>query len=252
MTYWWLLMLAVAIVVWSTISDRKDFALLKTYRGTKERQKFYLKWLFKSLTFFGLMSLVALVGTGNMSFLWQPKIVDWQIWPWIVWVLVAIVTLVVTLAFVNAKHSKMSNKDIKVMKDVLARDEKSIMIPRNRVERRYGVVLALTAGVVEELFLRALLPVCLIQITENTMLAAVLSVLVFGIAHLYQGVKGILSATLIGAVFMLIFALTSNIFVVMILHFAVDFYGLVINSVQFDRAGLFATANDSCRAERPK
>jgi uncharacterized protein len=45
---------------------------------------------------------------------------------------------------------------------------------------------------------------------------------VFGIGHMYQGVKGIVGTALLGLVFSAILVVTGNLLLPMILHFLID------------------------------
>jgi membrane protease YdiL (CAAX protease family) len=58
--------------------------------------------------------------------------------------------------------------------------------------------------------------------------ALILSSCVFGFAHLYQGVVGIVQTTILGAIFGLVFIVTGSLLLPMILHVLIDLRILLI------------------------
>lgn len=79
------------------------------------------------------------------------------------------------------------------------------MLPASRIERRWWIAISVTAGVTEEIVARG----CLLADLHGASAASpllhlplwaawVLSSLVFGFAHLYQGVQGVVRTTLAG------------------------------------------------------
>lgn len=96
-----------------------------------------------------------------------------------------------------------------------------IIIPRNGNElgRFYG--LSLTAGIVEETLWRGFMIWYFSQFLP-LWVAALISVIGFGLAHAYQGIENLPKVTLVGALFTGLFLLTGSLWLPMILHAAVD------------------------------
>ncbi len=69
------------------------------------------------------------------------------------------------------------------------------LLPRGRVEKELWVLLSITAGICEEAVYRGYLQRQFMALTKSVPIGIVLSALVFGAAHSYQGVA---QATLIG------------------------------------------------------
>lgn len=84
--------------------------------------------------------------------------------------------------------------------------------------------LALTAGICEELVYRGALLHIVERVLPGTslVLAAAIAVGLFGIAHAYQGVKGVVGTTVLGAVFMAVFLGSGRLLPAMVLHALVD------------------------------
>jgi uncharacterized protein len=106
----------------------------------------------------------------------------------------------------------------------------TFILPGTTEERSWFVFVAITAGVCEETLYRGFLiqyfrelPVP-IGLTE----ALVLSACVFGIAHLYQGIIGVVQTAVLGALFGVLFVATGSLFLAMILHALIDLRILLI------------------------
>jgi membrane protease YdiL (CAAX protease family) len=80
----------------------------------------------------------------------------------------------------------------------------------------------------EELFFRLALPLLLVVLTGNAALAFVIATATFGLMHLYQGWAGVIATTLVGAVMSAIYLATGSIWIVIILHAAIDLNGLIV------------------------
>ena len=97
------------------------------------------------------------------------------------------------------------------------------LLPRTRLERRRYLVLALTAGVVEELLYRGFL---MLYVTGalgwSVQSAALVSALAFGISHLYQGTGTALVAGIIGYGFAEAYAVTGSLLLPVVVHIALD------------------------------
>lgn len=81
--------------------------------------------------------------------------------------------------------------------------------------------LSLTAGICEEFLYRGLL-MTLLAAAFGMWTAILLSSLVFGLGHAYQGPGGILRTSVVGLLLALVVALTGSLFVAMIAHVAID------------------------------
>jgi membrane protease YdiL (CAAX protease family) len=80
----------------------------------------------------------------------------------------------------------------------------SPMLPRGITEATLWVLVSISAGLSEELVFRGYLQRQLTAWTGRTPLALVLQVIVFGIAHGYQGVRNCLAIAMYGALFTLL------------------------------------------------
>lgn len=95
------------------------------------------------------------------------------------------------------------------------------IVPRTRAELRRFYALSVTAGIVEEVLWRGFLIWYLSQYTSLGV-AALVSTLVFGIAHAYQGWRQVPSITAVGAAFAGLYLLTGTLWAAIALHIAID------------------------------
>ena len=103
----------------------------------------------------------------------------------------------------------------------------SFMLPVTRRERAWWVLVSLTAGVCEEIFSRGFLLQFLAGrvaggLALPLLAACVLSSLLFGVAHVYQGAAGVVRATVAGLLLALLALLTGSLVLPIVLHALAD------------------------------
>jgi membrane protease YdiL (CAAX protease family) len=106
----------------------------------------------------------------------------------------------------------------------------NFILPKTAEERRWFVLVAITAGMCEEILYRGFLIHYFRELPVSIGLIGtlILSSCVFGFAHLYQGVVGIVQTTILGAIFGLIFIVTGSLLLPMVLHALIDLRILLI------------------------
>ncbi len=125
------------------------------------------------------------------------------------------------------------------------------MLPVSDGERRWWVLISITAGVCEEVFFRGFLLQFLHgQLDGGWHLgltgAWLLSSLVFGCGHAYQGVGGVIRTTLAGAMFGLLAIVSGSLLLPIVLHVLVDLAVLWIYRPQLDDPALAARLMQGC------
>jgi uncharacterized protein len=101
--------------------------------------------------------------------------------------------LVVVVFLVLAAHLMGENMQ--------AKKAFQLLMPRGALEMVLWVVVSITAGFCEEFVFRGYLQKQFFALTGNTAVAIGAQAIVFGAAHGYQGVKGMITITLYGALF---------------------------------------------------
>lgn len=98
------------------------------------------------------------------------------------------------------------------------------MIPRTVLEYRWFLLVALSAGICEEILYRGYLISYLSEYVGKAG-ALVLSSVLFGTAHAYQGLPGVWRTMMAGAIAAILFACSGTLWFSIILHVAVDIHG---------------------------
>jgi membrane protease YdiL (CAAX protease family) len=104
------------------------------------------------------------------------------------------------------------------------------LIPRGGRERGWYALVALSAGIGEELVFRGFFMRLLADFgLEGAALIAV-AALIFGMAHLYQGVAGVLLTTFMGALLSVVYVSTGSLIAAMVIHFLIDLRLLLVQA----------------------
>jgi len=98
------------------------------------------------------------------------------------------------------------------------------LVPRTSVERRWFGFVAVTAGWCEEILYRGFFLAVVVAIVPGASdLALVLtSAVAFGIAHAYQGVAGVITTGVLGAVLGYLYVGTGTLLAPILVHAAID------------------------------
>jgi membrane protease YdiL (CAAX protease family) len=103
----------------------------------------------------------------------------------------------------------------------------SALLPRDRDEVLLGAAIAVAAGIGEELFFRLLLPMLLAAFI-GAIPAVVAAILLFGLAHAYQGWKGVTVTSLVGILFTAMYLMSGSLAIAMLFHATIDLMTLAI------------------------
>lgn len=110
----------------------------------------------------------------------------------------------------------------------LAREKRRLALPRTSSERLVWVGVSLNAGIWEEIVFRGFLPWYVVHhmtffgFSVPFLWAAIFSLILFSLAHLYQGWGGVLGVGFVGITLALLYALTGNLFASILWHFLFD------------------------------
>ena len=98
------------------------------------------------------------------------------------------------------------------------------LIPRARVEKGWFAVSAITAGISEEIVFRGFALYLLSSVFPflSPYMLAVVAGILFGLAHSYQGARGVVKTTLIGGLFGLLYVGTDSLLLCVLLHTLFD------------------------------
>jgi uncharacterized protein len=223
----------IALQIWQ---DRRTYPRFKAMTATSERQGMYRYWCIDACLRYGVGGVIGLFLLHRTSALWSmpPDFLSaWQdasqrlgLDPARFEALgsglsggILIGTLAVMLMPLITR--KFGGKAPALTGDIAA------LIPRNRAEIRLGAVISVNAGIVEEIFFRLLLPFAWFALTGNVITALLVSVVLFGLVHAYQGVVGVLATMAVGVVLTMVYLATQQIWVAILLHALIDLRVLV-------------------------
>lgn len=208
------LFLFVGVPIWDVLETRA----LKT--GTNPRRKILcyqriiiVEWIAELVAWIGLRSQVFLVWSAvhrsalqkiNLSF--------------VLGFVLAFAVGSVLQAYFTRRNLKLRDKTMKAFKGL------AFILPITREERAWFVVVAVTAGICEEVLYRGFLIRYLSDFPWHIGLwiALCVSSIAFGMAHGYQGLYGIIGTALLGTIMAVIFIVTGTLWLPMALHAVID------------------------------
>jgi uncharacterized protein len=174
-------------------------AKLKLYRAIVLEQ-IITTLVVLGLWFFGGIS-GARLGLGSPRWWWLSVGLTIALGGWLVW-----------------SGIRLRTKGTKIREKL--RERAGAILPDTIEERRWFAAISLGAGVSEELIFRGFLFYYFILWFPhiNGLENALLTSVIFGLAHLYQGWKGILSAGVSGLILAGLFLLSGNLLLPMVVH----------------------------------
>lgn len=137
---------------------------------------------------------------------------------WRMWVSIALV-LAVTFVHIQTIVRIARSKRIKRIK--MGQPHVQRLIPRTGAELAWWLGLSLSAGFCEEFVFRGYL-IWLFQPFVGLWGAAALSVVMFGLAHAYQGTRGIVTTGVVGAMLTLVVLVLGSLWPAIVLHALLD------------------------------
>jgi len=112
------------------------------------------------------------------------------------------------------------------------------MLPVTGKEKKWWLAVSLTAGVTEEIIYRGFLAYAFSHLFPAWSVWWILlaSSVMFGLAHTYQGVAGVVRTGAVGAVFAMLYAATGSILLLMAFHFLIDWMARLESSAGKEQA----------------
>jgi membrane protease YdiL (CAAX protease family) len=222
------LFLLVVAPTWDYCDTRR----LKRNPSSQGKIRYYktvMAWLW-------ICSILALLVVGWRS-LWiiypAPEEIPWLLGHvWVFYLVEVVIALFVALALLPLVIVvlKKLRKQPRKYSSAEALKGHDYFLPSTWSERHWWILVCITVGICEETLYRGFL-LHYLHVFPGTLsltVALLLSSIIFGFCHLYQGISGAMASTLVGFLFGLLFVLTGNLFLPMILHAAMDLRLLAI------------------------
>lgn len=137
---------------------------------------------------------------------------------WRLWVTIG---LVLALVVSNARPIVRLARSKRPRRIQMADPSVERRAPHTGTELAWWIALSLTAGFCEELVFRGYL-IWAFRAWLGLWGAAAVSLVIFALAHAYQGAKGVLAVGVVGAFFTLVVLLLGSLVAAMVLHALVD------------------------------
>jgi membrane protease YdiL (CAAX protease family) len=146
--------------------------------------------------------------------------------------LILLISALIYIRYVN--HTIKNDEDQRsAINSKLKDNSASIYLPRTKRDFVWFMNLSISAGICEELLFRGYL-IWYIGEYSTTLVAIVLSSLLFGLAHSYQGWKGIVQSGGTGLVLAVIYVFTGSLWIPIALHIVGDVYSGMLGWLAFD------------------
>ncbi len=232
-----LLLFAVSLGLAAWIRhDRTEYAAFKREKDSATRRAFFRRWTLQSFLGLGGASMLILLALGRPSDALglPPEFFDLaqSLQPeppeagseaaedYLLGSVIGMLVGAATLLVVQLRRVKRTV--------VAMAGDVEPLLPRNRAERLAVLPLAINAGLSEELFFRLALPLLITVVTGSAAVGLVGACVAFGLTHAYQGYKGVLMTTLMGAMFTGIYLTSGSLLRPMLLHALLDIVALVL------------------------
>lgn len=224
----------LAGLLWMSWRDSRDYAAFKLSDESADRIRFYRQWTLVPLALFGGGGVVMLLALGRIDALWNlpaelaaliesikpPSSAETPS-------LESMMGMAIGMALGLTISAILWRKRLKKMRQPVIGDIEALL-PRNRSEVKWCIPLALNAGISEEIFYRAALPLLALEATGSIAASLLISISAFGMTHWYQGWKGVLVTTAVGAFMFWLYLSSGSILKPIAVHILIDMIGLVI------------------------
>jgi membrane protease YdiL (CAAX protease family) len=235
---WALLALLIASYAWFLKGD----AVLRRWRCTpasRSRVQRLRRWIVRAWLLFGAVSVAALALLGRLNALWRlpgefaalardarVAMLGEGVSPSGPAMLAAGVVAglgggAVIGLLISAWRRRRGKGELQI-------GQVGALLPRNRRELCWGAALAVTAGVVEELFFRLALPLLIAVATGSALAGFAVATLLFGVAHGYQRFAGVVATTLVGGLFAALYLYSGALWLAMLAHALLNLNSLVL------------------------
>ena len=223
---------ALLIVGSSWVSGRSLAARIAALAGRVSRPRMILGWAAGTYITYGLSAGLALVLLGRADAAWRmPNEIRMAAWSlglpadadaglllWLGGSLLLGIVLGLALLWWRRRRGKSPI-------GLAYRSPAAAQAPGERLP---AALLALSAGLSEELFFRLVLPLLVALVTGSALLGFAVSLFAFTAAHRHQGWVGMAAVGFVGGWLTYLYLLTGALWVVAVLHALIDVHALVL------------------------
>lgn len=228
--FWLVIIFAL---VYEPIVGYFDFRKFKLAVKTNEnaRSRYYIHsiiGLWVPAIFILLLAAFTDLTYGDIGLTW-PTINTETLGPVVTYTVLGIACLyllVILYYLIGYHYSPKIRKSIVQAKEMeLEKAGFSEILPTTEKEKRLWNYVSITAAITEEIIYRGFLIFALAYLFPNVSiwLIILMASLLFGLAHTYQGLSGVIRTTVFGLIFSILYMGLESIIPLMVLHFLIDY-----------------------------
>lgn len=232
------IVLLAILLIYQTIMSILDKSDIRKYTNKEFTEKLRIKFYKETIVFGWLPVLVVFIfvivsplNLNNIGF----RGITWSDNTWlniitctISGIMILFLIYQVVMYFTSANYRSQVVAELNSKKGSSSQYDNvmsKILIPKSIVEKKYYLFVSITAGICEEIVWRG----CLIFLLSNIfpslsiMVVCIISCILFGLAHCYQGIYGIVKTSVIAILFVMIYFTTNSLLPGIVLHFLFDY-----------------------------
>jgi len=170
--------------------------------------------------------------------LWAARAREWEalgLVPRFGWGLAGVLAGMLVAGIAVARQRRMVMADQDALSGLRARmSGLEVMLPHSRSELTLFFKLSITAGICEELLYRGYL-IWYLSHWVPYFAAAGVAALIFGIGHMYQGWRGMITTGVVGAFLSAVYLVSGSLYAGMIIHALMDAHSGQLMQVAYER-----------------
>lgn len=124
---------------------------------------------------------------------------------------------------------KMKNEIVRIKKEEFEKSAFKDIMPYSKEDKGLWTYVSWTAGITEEIIYRGFLIFAFTQLFPNlsVWIILILSSVLFGLAHTYQGFLNVIKTSIFGLFFAVLYISFDSILPLIVFHFLVDYVGKI-------------------------
>lgn len=213
-----------------------DYLFLKKDVSKVVRVKLYKKTMLMQWTMLLLVCVAWIIG----GFSWRDLVTIEGTktltlsGPFIAGFLTSIVIVTILMIIMMRKNAKKENSSVPFVGDI------DFMMPQTKHERIIFIFVAATASICEEIIFRGAMAVFLLNLSFDMSLTivAIVSAIIFGTVHYYQGWKGMITTGLLGYVLFNLYTSTGSLLLPILVHFLIDLKAIFMPTIEKKKASV--------------
>ena len=193
-----------------------DYLFLKKDVSKIVRVKLYKETMLMQWTMLLLVCVAWIIG----GFSWRNLVTIegtktlWLTGPFMTGFLTSIFIVTIVMVIIMRKNAKKDRSSVPVVGDV------DFMLPQTKRERIVFIFVAATAGICEEIIFRGAMTMFLLNLPFDMSLTitAIVSAIIFGSVHYYQGWKGMFVTAVLGYIMFNLYTSTGSLLLPILVH----------------------------------